>query len=59
MARRRRVPPARFPPVGYLDKRRFLSELRDPVVDPQWELKAGAGLPENLESKTGSPAGTA
>ena len=46
-----------FHPWRHLDNRRFLSELRDPVVDPQWELKAGAGPPENLESQTGSPAG--
>jgi hypothetical protein len=35
-----------FHPWRYLDNRRFLSEPRDPVVDPGWELKASAGLPE-------------
>jgi hypothetical protein len=29
-----------FHPWQYLDNRRVLSELRDPIVDPDWELRA-------------------
>jgi hypothetical protein len=30
-----------FHPWQYLDNRRFLSELRDTIVDPTWEVRAG------------------
>ena len=29
-----------FHPWRYLDNRRFLSELRDAMIDPAWELRA-------------------
>src|SRR5215470_1617128 len=29
-----------FHPWRYLDNRRFLSELRDTIVDPTWEVRA-------------------
>jgi len=29
-----------FHPWRYLDNRRFLSELRDAIIDPAWEVRA-------------------
>ena len=29
-----------FHPWRYLDNRRFLSELRDTIIDPAWEVRA-------------------